>query len=221
MKCYQYVCALAMALMLSTQPSMADDNVPATLADMEQHAEQIVGALLARDEATSRALYLQLTREMNLLDRQALNNPADERRSRELLMAHSWMRVIAIETGDKSWIEAAVAANQLSGMIIQASHFPGLMQRDVAWLAYLAREMELLTLEDPVANADLLNLRLLTLESTWQRVGSELIKNFKNKPLLMEGDSLVAAMKASKSPAETVVLARKMLAFNGLVEKAL
>lgn len=175
MKFYQCVCALALALTLSLQAALADDAVPVTLADMDQHAEQMVGALLAKDDAASRAFYQQLTREMNLLDKLALNNPSDERRSRELLMTHSWMRVIAIEMGDKSWVEAAVAANQLSGMIIQASHFPALMQRDVAWLDYLAREMELLTLEDPVSNAELLNLRLLTLESTWQRVGSELI----------------------------------------------
>ncbi|WP_018293645.1 hypothetical protein [Mariprofundus ferrooxydans] len=194
-------------------PAAPVTTIPLTLADMDKHADQIINTLLAKDKVASRKHYQQLHHDIKLLGQLIKAAPYEEQRSRELLMTYSWLRVMNQEMGDKSWVGAAVAANQLSGMIIQTSHFPTLEERDIAWLNYLGREMELLTLEDPVANADLLSIRLITLENTWGRLRDELIRKFRNKPLLIQGDMLVDAIKSSKKPAETVALAKKLLDF--------
>jgi len=217
------VTTVALALMIPVHTAIAaeeDATIPSVLGSMQEHAEQIVGRLLATDGPASREQYQQLRLGVNRLHQLITSDPSNDRHSRELIMIYSWMRVIDIEITDKSWVEAAIAANQLSGMIIQALDFPTMTQRDVAWMDYLAREMELLTLEDPVANADLLSVRLLTLENTWGRVREVLIQHFKNKPLLLQGDTLVIKLKASTTPAETVALAKQLLDFIDLVEKA-
>jgi len=218
------VAALGLTLMMFMHTAVAAEEInttiPGILADMKEHAGEIVETLLAKDETASRSYYQQLSREMNSLERLVRAGPLDGRRSRELLMGYAWMRVIHIEMTEGYWLGAAIGANQLSGMIIQAQDFPALLQRDIAWLDYLGHEIELLTLEDPAANADLLNVRLITLENTWARVSKELIKDFKNKPLLMHGDTLVASLKAAKGPAETVALAKELLDFADLIEKA-
>lgn len=219
-----------MAIILFTLPvitlvnSAVASDIPSTtptiFADMEEHAEDIVDTLLAKDEVASRSHYQQLSHEMNQLQLLVATNASDERRYRELLMAYSWMRVIDVEITDKSWVEAAIAANQLSGMIIQFTNFPTLKQRDTAWLDYLGREIELLTMEGSKANADLLSVRLFTLEHTWRRVSEEMIKHFSNKPLVLQGNRLVTNLKESKRPSETIALARQLLDFVDLVEKA-
>jgi len=220
----QLVITVALALIIPMHTAVAAEiratTIPSVLANMQDHAEQIVDMLLAADGAASREQYQQLRQGVNRLHQLITTDPSNDRQSRELMMIYSWMRVIDIEITDKSWVEAAVAANQLSGMIIQALDFPTMTQRDVAWMDYLAREMELLTLEDPVANAELLSVRRLTLENTWGRVREVLIQNFKNKPLLLQGDTLITKLKASTAPAETVALAKQLLDFIDLVEKS-
>jgi len=217
------VTTVAVALMIPMQTAVAADagaTIPSVLANMQEHAEQIVDRLLAADGTASREQYQQLRQGVNQLHQLITTDPSNDRQSRELMMIYSWMRVIDIEITDKSWVEAAVAANQLSGMIIQALDFPTMTQRDVAWMDYLAREMELLTLEDPRANADMLSVRLITLENTWGRVREVLIQHFKNKPLLLQGDTLITKLKATAAPAETVALAKQLLDFIDLVEQS-
>jgi len=192
----------------------------AILDAMEGNAEDIVDTLLKKNIMASRRHYYQLSSEMQQLHGLISMHSYDERVSRELLMAYSWMRVIDIEITDKSWVEAAVGANQLSGVIIQISHFPTLIHRDIAWLDYLGREIELLTMEDPKANANLLNVRKTTLENTWRRVRAKLIKNPKNKLLLIQGDDLVTGIEESKSSIKTITLAKKVLDFVDLLEEA-
>ncbi|MDQ6951778.1 MAG: hypothetical protein Q9M26_08945 [Mariprofundales bacterium] len=214
--------ALLFPLVTSIQTATASEpltTIPAILDSMEGHAEDIVDTLLAKNATASHQLYDQLGQEMQQLRQRVTSDPADERRSRELMMAYSWMRVIDIEITDKSWLEAAVGANQLTGMIIQTSHFPTLMQRDVAWLDYLGREIELLTMEDPKANADLLAVRQITLDHTWNRISRDLIKDFRNKPLVERGNSLLMKIEHAKKPARTIALAKKLLDFVDQVEK--
>jgi len=214
----------ALSLIPWIHPALATADTPSSAASilghMEDHAEDMVDTLLAKKAAASRDHYQFIVRKINQLHRIIMTSPSNEQRSRELLMTYSWMRVIDIEITDKSWIEAAVAANQLSGMIIQTSHFPTMMQRDIAWLDYLGREIKLLTLEDAKANSDLLNIRLITLDNTWKRIKTGLIKNFRNKPVLMQGDQLIMEIKESKTSTKTIDLADKLLEFVDLVEKA-
>jgi len=209
---------LAVVITTSIPPSVFASEqhvaIPAVLTDMEKHTQEMIGSLLAKDGATSHKYFQQIKDDVKQLHEQMEAGRFNERRSRELLMTYSWMRVIGIEMSDKSWVGAAVAANQLSAMLVQTTHFPTLTRRDVAWLYYLGREVELLTMENPEANADLLDVRLITLENTWKRVRKELIKDFRKKPLVEQGDALLKSLKQQpKQPAQIISSAKKLLTF--------
>jgi len=146
--------------------------------------------------------------------------PFDERRSRELVMVYSWLRVIAIDLKQHAWVGAAIAANQLSASLIRFTNYPTLRERDTAWLDYLGRELLLLSKEDPKANSELLNVRRADLANTWQRVGKDLIENFRNKSLVMRGDYLIRELKKESEPAQTIKLSSQLLDFVDRVEKA-
>jgi len=203
-------------LLVSNHSAMADEKenaIPQILIQMQLHSQTMIDTLLNKELPQAIQQYEQLSREINQLHRLTTLSPNDEHLSRELLMTYSWMRMVDIEINKQSWVEAAISANQLSGMIIQASHFHTLLARDLAWLGYLSRDIELLTLENSHSNSDLLNIRTITLENTWQRVSSELIREFRNKPLLLEGDALLSRLKQSAMPDQTVQAAKNINRF--------
>jgi len=206
--------AISASMTPSVPASEMHPTTPVVLTDMKNHTQKMIDALISKDSASSHQYFQQIKNDVKQLHEQSEAGQFNERRSRELLMTYSWMRVIDIEMHDKAWIEAAVSANQLIAMLVQAAHYPTLTRRDVAWLYYLAREVELLTMENPEANADLLDIRFITLENTWERVRKELIKNFKNKPLVEQGDALLKSMKQhAKQPDQIITSAKQLLLF--------
>ncbi len=214
--------ALVLTATIPTLVSASEQppDIPIILADMQQHTQEMIDALLIKNATVTALRFQQIKADVKQLRQKMNAGPYNERRSRELLMSYSWIRVIGIEVHDKAWIEAAVAANQLSAMLMEATEFPTLIHRDVAWLYYLGREVELLTLENPKANAELLDVRLITLENTWNRVRKELIKNFKNKPLVEQGNVLLTSLKHQpKQPPQLIISAKKLLLFIDQIRK--
>jgi len=185
----------------AAEPSKAQIK---SLAIMDQHSIAIIDALLAKDLKQSRFHYDELRKQIKELQLAAALPPRNEKFSRELMLAYSLIRIINIEINNEIWIEGAIAANQLSGLIIQNSHFSTFMKRDLKWLDFQGREIKLLLLEDPIANADLLGLRKTIMENSWIRVRNELIQSFKNKPLVLQGNELIATINASKDPWKTI-----------------
>jgi len=187
---------------------------------MEGNAEDIVDAALTRSAPATQKLYRKARDELKQLHNHMDRLPFDERRSRELVIAYSWLRVIAIDLKQHAWIGTAIAANQLSASIIRFTNYPTLRERDIAWMGYLGRELLLLSKEDPKVNAELLNVRRADLANTWQRVSKDLIKNFRNKTLVMRGDRLIGKIKKEHEPAQTIKLSSQLLDFVDRVEKA-
>jgi len=70
-----------------------------------------------------------------------------------------------------------------------------------------------LNMEDPKLNAELLSSRSADLNSTWQRISGDLIKDFRNKPRVIEGNHLMLELGAANKPSQVITLARKMLVF--------
>jgi len=190
------------------------------LSNMGQNAESIVDYALAQDAAGSQQMYQKILQRMDQLHHHLAGLPFDERRSRELLMAHSWMRVIAIDIKQRAWVGAAIAANQLTASIIRFTSYPTLRQRDTAWMDYLGRELLLLNLEDAKANAQLLDARRANLVETWARIKKALIsEDFRNKSLVLHGDNLIHRLQDKHAAETTIVTARKLLGFVGEVEQ--
>lgn len=166
---------------------------------LEHQSEDLVAACLLQNPKSSNALYQSLASNLDVLHQQVDGMPFDERRSRELIMAYSWLRVIAIDLNQHAWIGAAIASNQMNGEIIRFINYNNANLRDIAWMDYLARDLMLLGKEDSNDNLSIINLRKSQLVLTWQRVRSELIKDFHNKPITMKGDHLMRQIKQEKN----------------------
>ncbi|MDQ6967648.1 MAG: hypothetical protein Q9M14_03070 [Mariprofundaceae bacterium] len=213
---------ISLPLILLANVSYASEDTSAQIKafnELEIHADAIVNTLLAKDLQHSRQHYNQLLKQIKKISALNSTGPYHEQLSRQLMMAYSWLRIINNEVTRKSWVEAAIGANQLRGMLIQASHYPTLIQRDLKWLDYLGKEIELLSMEDPKSNADLLMLRKATMENTWHRVRKELIKNFKNKPIVIQGDALIVGIDASNDIATTINKTNRWLIFIHGIDK--
>ncbi len=208
-------------LLLPLSSSAADEPSKAqtkSLSIMEKHSIAIIDTLLAKDAKQSRFHYEKLREQISELQLAAALPPKNEKFSRELMMAYSLIRIINIEIKNEIWIEGAIAANQLSGLIIQNSHFATFLKRDLKWLDYQGREIKLLLLEDPVANADLLGLRKTIMENAWIRVRTELIQSFKNKPLVLQGNELINTINTSKDPNKAAEATTQWLIFVNALE---
>jgi len=221
----RFIILLGMAIVIPPTAYAVEPNgkINAVLSDMEGHAEDMVDAALAKNRMRELKLYKvykEINRELGHLHAIVGNQPFDERRSRELVMAYSWLRVIAIDVKQDVWIGAAIAANQLDGSIIRFAQFPTLRERDIAWLDYLGREVLLLTIESPKVNAELLGVRRSELADTWHRTRKNLIeKDFRNKTLTMKGNGLVTKIEHEHDPTQSINLARQWLDFVDQLEK--
>jgi len=185
----------------------------AIFSSMEIHVEGIIHAALAHDAKALQKINEKIERDIAKLHEDLQGQDFNERRSRELLMAYSWTRIISIDIRQKAWVGAAIAANQLSASMFRFTNYPSLQQRDIAWMNYLSRELLLLNMENPKLNAELLNIRRADLNSTWQRMSGDLIKDFRNKPRVIEGNHLMLELGAAHKPSQVISLARKMLVF--------
>ena len=212
---------ISLCLALSPAKSFAAEFTTTqvkALNQMEVEAKTIVETLLTKNTETSRQHYNQLTLLIHQLQNSAREKQYNEKLSRELMMAYSWLRIIDIEAARQAWVEAAIGANQLTGMNIQASNFPTMMERDLEWLDYLGRDIQLLMMEDPHSNADLLKFRKADMSNTWERVSAALIENFKNKPLVLQGKALESDIIASTKPDEIIAKSEQWLTFIRSIE---
>jgi|UPI000380585F hypothetical protein len=190
------------------------------LSGIEEHAENLVDGALAHDSVTVQKSYTSILQEMNTLHKIIENASFDERTSREMMLAYSWVRVISIDINQHAWIGAAIAANQLSASMLRFIHYPTLLQRDTAWMDYLARELVLLNLENAKLNAQLLNARTADLSETWGRIQKSVIeKSFRNKPLVELGKKLILSIQSNKDAETSIATAKQILTLVDKIEQ--
>jgi len=214
---------LGYMFLMSISPVAASENsieVRTLLSSIEDYAEDMVDTALAQDAVSSQKLYKNIQKNMDQLYQLLAGAPFDERKSRELLMSYSWLRVITVDIKQHAWIGAAIAANQLSASIIRFLNYPTLRQRDTAWMDYLARELLLLNMEGATVNAQLLDARLADFSETWSRIRTSLIvKDFRNKPLVEQVDKLMHFLHTDKSSDATIATAKELLVFVDKIEQ--
>jgi len=213
----RYILLLVVSIFIASFMSASASEMPretrVILSHIENNAENMVDAALAQDVKDAQKIDVEIQQGIGKLYNELEDQPFNERRSRELLMAYSWTRVISIDIRQKAWVGVAIAANQLSASMFRFTHYPSLRQRDIAWMGYLSRELLLLNMENPKLNAELLNIRRADLNSTWQRISRDLIENFHNKPYVIEGKHLMLEMNKAKKPDQVIGLTRKLLTF--------
>ncbi len=176
---------------------------------MESQTEALVDALIAKDQSGSEQHYQSLKTNLDQLHSLAANMDFSERRTRELFTAYSWMRLIAIDMRAHAWTGASIAANQMGGEIIRFTDFANLTLRDVAWMGYLSRDVMLLSMEDMQGNIQAIDLRRGELSETWKRVREELIKDFRNKTLVMRGDQIINSIQQADNSKALIDLSRE------------
>lgn len=199
-------------------PAMAAASVAHLPAAIEQDAIDITEAALKPDRQRLDAVYRKALHEVRSLHRSLVNKPFDERHTREVSMAYSWLELVAVNLKNHSMIGAAIAANQLSSEMIRFQHSGTEKTWDIHWLGYLGRELMLLAMEDANLNAELLASRRSDALSTWQRLRLSIIRNFRNKPLVEEGDTLFERMSPDAPPAVIIEQGRQLSLFAGKLE---
>ena len=218
-----YILLLAIGIFITPFMSASANEMPdetmVVLSNIKHNAEGMVDAALEQDAKTLQKIGLEIQQDIAKLHDELEGQAFDERRSRELLMAYSWTRVISIDIRQKAWVGVAIAANQLSASMFRFTNYSSLRQRDIAWMGYLSRELLLLNMENPKLNAELLNIRRADLKSTWQRISRDLIENFHNKPYVIEGKHLMLKMDKTRKPTQVISLARKLLVFVNKIKK--
>jgi len=209
--------------LMSTSPVVASENaivVRTLLSNIEEHSVDMVDAALAHDDVTSRKLYKSIQKDLDAVHQSFADTPFDERNSRELIMAYSWMRIITVDIKEKAWTGAAIAANQLSASMIRFLNYPSLVQRDTAWLGFLAHEVILLNMESAKLNAQLLQARIIDLSETWSRIRRSILdKDFRNKTLVEQGDQSMHLLHAEKDIEAKIATAKVLLALVDKIEK--
>lgn len=188
---------------------------------MGSQTEALVDALIVRDQAAAEQHYQSLKTDLDRLHRLAANANFSERSIRELFMAYSWMRLIDIDMHEHAWTGAAIAANQMGGEIIRFTDFANLTLRDVAWMGYLSRDVMLLSMEDTQGNLQAIDLRRGELGETWKRVREELIKDFRNKTLVMHGDQIISSIQQADSDEKLIESSGVEHQFVDEIEKSL
>jgi len=215
-----FVMSMGLAIADGDKPSINDSpSINKTLASIESSSENMVDAILLKDMPHAQKSYAEIKSNIDVLHTWLDSHPFDERRSREVIMAYSWLRVISVDLKQQAWVGAAIASNQLNASMIRFMQYPNADQRDIAWLDYLGREVLLLNMENADENAELLMVRLADLMNTWSRIKLVLIKDFRNKPLLIKGDELIRRLNHSKSPMQYIDESNNLLSFIKKIEQ--
>jgi len=222
---HRYIPLLLGSMFLISIPfATASENaigIRTTLLTIEDNAEHMVDTALAQDVVSSQMLFSSIQQNMDQLHQSMSKAPFNERKSRELLMSYSWLRIIAVDVKQHAWIGAAIAANQLSASMIRFINYPSLRQRDIAWMDYLTRELILLNMESASENTQLLKVRLSDMLETWKRIRRSLIESsFRNKPLITQVDTMIHTLETSKASDTTIATAKQLLNFVDKIEHA-
>lgn len=199
---------------------LASEQSGGLSAGIETNAIALVDAALANDADAVQRRYGLLREQVERLHASVVEEKFDERRTREMTMVYSWLRLVKINIHNNSMLGAAIAANQLSGEIVRFAQSESRRNWDAHWLAYLGRELTLLLLEGAEDNADLLDSRRSDALNTWQRLRQEIISNFRNKPLVEEGDQLLQRMTSNRDEKQAIELGRQLTDFMGKVMRS-
>jgi len=215
---------LGYMFLISIPLAAASENaigVRAALLTIEDNAENMVDTALAQDVGNSQVLFQSIQKNMDQLHQSMAKSPFNERKSRELLMSYSWLRVISVDVKQHAWVGAAIAANQLSASMIRFINYSTLLQRDIAWMDYLTRELILLNMESASENTQLLKVRLSDMLETWKRIRRSLIESsFRNKPLVIQVNAMIHTLETSKDSDVTITTAKQLLNFVDKIEHA-
>jgi hypothetical protein len=174
------------------------------LMQAEEITENLVDSFVHKDFKTATKQVTAIRKQFHEMHKQLANRPFNERKERELAMMHAWVRVIAVAIRNRSSIGGAIAANQLSAALMRNQDFPDTVKSSIAWLDYLGREIVLLNMEDPKANANLLAIRRNEISSTWKHLRNLLLKDFRNKAVTMNVDHLVDHLETNLDPASQI-----------------
>lgn len=205
---------------LCFQPSMGYAAEPSAqntpLMQAEEITENLVDSFVHKDFKTAAKQVTTIRKQFHEMHKQLAHKPFNERKERELAMMHAWVRVIAVAIRNRSSIGGAIAANQLTAALMRNRDFPDTVKSSIAWLDYLGREIVLLNMEDPKANANLLAIRRNEISSTWNHLRNLLLRDFRNKAVTMNVDHLVEHLDTHLDPASQIADGKKL---NDWVEK--
>jgi len=209
---------LVPVLMLTMIPAGSAAPLPSSI---EKDAIRLTEQALARDAKGAQAIYQRMLGEVRALHRAVASKPFDERHAREATMAKAWLHLVSVNMENHSMIGVAIAANQLSAEMIRFQHAGSGARWDTHWLGYLGRELMLLAKEDAAVNTELLASRRSDALSTWQRLRLEVIRDFRHKPLVEEGDAMLNHLTSDTSPDSTIRYGEALAGFAGRLDHEL
>jgi len=218
MKMMGRICLIGIIVLGLSIPGFAATDPDANLSvstinlDMERQAADLVNSLIEKDQIKSDHHYKSISANLKQLQKIQVHADFNERRAREMIMVNAWMQLISLDLKHDAWVGAAIAANQMRGEIIRFTSFSKRTLRDLAWMEYLSRDVMLLSMENPTDNIDLIGFRKEALSQVWQHVRVDIIKDFRNKPLVERGDQLMLKMEKASNAGMLIDLTKAELA---------
>ncbi len=185
-----------------------------TLTAMESPVEDMLDAVDSKNVPKLHSLYHTLSISMEELNNLPTKNNIQDRK---VAMLNSWFDVISLKMDEMNDYPAlSNAINQFSGQLIIATQFDYAYQKDIAWMAYLGRELLWLN-KSPSKSAHheaLLRVRKTELNETWERI-KYLLNEQGGRTLVKKVDPTIQSMLEESFPGKLVTLSRKEL---GLVD---
>lgn len=170
------------------QFSVAQNKAAQTLQSLGGHAEDMVDFFQADDYAKADSTYIVMQNEVS-----ALRKQFDKTKAQDHLLAsiNTCLSTIRKSIQTKDAMNGALASNQLTAKVMQLESFPNNTARAVARLDYLAREIVLLNKDNAVKNTRLLKIRRNDIDTTWQGIRNNFLKNVTNTALVARVDEVV------------------------------
>ncbi len=201
--CVPPLCAIRAA-----QPSLPGAWVIPARA-LEEHAEDSIDVLTARrfDAATMRR---QTARMEALLNRLKMASNGNAEASRQASRAEECLKEMKDALAGGAYVKAALAANQITMVMLPIEGFPTAEHREVALLDCLSREITLLNEDNPASRAPLLKERRDQIEATWKLLRPWYAAKKGAGKLMAEVDACVARIISATGAKQQIAEGRRL-----------
>ena len=134
---------------------------------LEEHAEDSID-LLTASKADTAKMGRETAQMEALLNRLKMASNGNAEASRQASRAEDWLKKMKDALAGGAYVKAALAANQITMVMLPIEGFPTPEHREVALLDCLSREITLLNEDNPAAHAPLLKERRDQIEAAWK-----------------------------------------------------
>ncbi|MGC8723163.1 MAG: hypothetical protein ACP5VF_04765 [Acidobacteriota bacterium] len=192
-----------LALAVQAAPPRASGSWVIPARALEEHAEDSIDLLMASKPNTAKLEAMTAQMEA-LLRRLQMASLGRAEVTRQASQAESALGQMKAEIASRAYVKAALAANQITMVMLPIEGFPTPEHREVALLDCLSREITLLNEDEPASHAPLLKERRDQIEATWKLLRPWYAARKGTAKLMADVDACVASIRSDTEAAQQV-----------------